>query len=106
MSETLEAFSALVNEHATTTTRAATLIASAERSLPTLPIGAGITAFPNDTHCITIHRLIGRPTNSQYGVGQLAQNMEAVRDAASPSLSTPAIDKFIANNTRSPRTGR
>lgn len=58
--DTLEAFSALVRAHATTETRANSLIESAGNSLPTLPIGAGITAMPNDTHCITIHRLIGR----------------------------------------------
>lgn len=58
VTEALEVFSALVHEHATTTTRAATLIASAAESLPKLPLGAGITAIPDGTHCITIHRLV------------------------------------------------
>lgn len=60
VAETLEAFSALVHQHATTDTRAATLIADAAESLPKLPLGAGITAIPDSTHCITIHRLVQR----------------------------------------------
>ena len=58
--DVLEAFSALITGLATTTTRATTLIADARKSLPQLPLGAGITAIPNGTHCVTIHRLIDR----------------------------------------------
>lgn len=56
--ETMEAYAALVLQRATTCTRAGSLIASAEKSLATLPIGAGITAMPDDQTCITIHRLV------------------------------------------------
>jgi len=59
--ETLEAYAALIREHATTSTLADTLIASAAKSLPQLPIGAGITGMPDSVHCITIHRLIAVP---------------------------------------------
>ena len=62
--DVLEVFSALITGLATTTTRAATCIADAEKSLPQLPIGAGITAIPNGTHCITIHRLVEGIKNS------------------------------------------
>lgn len=56
--DTIEAYSALVLEHAPTTERAGILIANAEGSLRMgLPLGGGISSFPNDTHCISIHAM-------------------------------------------------
>lgn len=58
VAETLEAFSALVHEHAATTRGATIIVANAEKQLHTLQLGADITAMPDPTHCITIQRVI------------------------------------------------
>jgi UDP-N-acetylglucosamine enolpyruvyl transferase len=55
--ETLEAFVALVEAHATSPSKASVLIGRAEQRLPGLPVGCAISALPNDTHRIAIERL-------------------------------------------------
>jgi len=56
--EAIETYAALVLQNATTCTRAGSLIASAESSIRTLPIGAGIAAFIDTENVVTIHRLV------------------------------------------------
>jgi hypothetical protein len=56
--ETLDAFVALVEFHATSPLKASVLIGRAEQRLPALPVGCAISALPNDTHRITIERLL------------------------------------------------
>jgi hypothetical protein len=63
--ETLKEYALLIREHATTSTRANTLIETASNALPTLQLGMKITGIPNDVTFITIHRLTDHLTHSK-----------------------------------------